>query len=360
MPTTVPPHVLLLTPGFPSDENDTVCIPALQLFLRAAVARRIARFTVVAVDYPHRQGVLQWHGIPVVALGAAGRRGPARMGNWSRVVAAVWRIHRGDPIALVHALWLTEAAGLALVLGALLRRRVVLTAMGQDTDGATPWARLLPLRRATVVVPSTRAAERLAATTGRAADLVVPWGVAAPTAPLRSWQDRDVDVLGVGSLLPVKDWPLFLRVVARLVDLGACRRAVLIGRGGELQHLEELVCRLGLEHRVTLLGELPRDQVLEWMARSRVLLHPARFEGLGLVMLEALAHGALVVSRPVGIADASERWAVAEGEDDLVVALAAALAQPRDPLPERPWTAEATAAAYGALYGRLAAGGSGA
>lgn len=359
MPTTAPPHVLLLTPGFPADESDTVCIPALQLFLRAAVAQGIARFSVVAVDYPHRRGAFAWHAIPVVALGAAGRRGPSRVWNWSRVVAAVWRIHRRDPISLVHALWLTEAAGLALVLGRLLRRRVVVTAMGQDTDGATAWARLLPLRRASVVVPSRRAAVRLEATTGRAADLVVPWGVEAPTAALRSWQDRDVDVLGVGWLVPVKDWPLFLRVVARLVDSGVCRRVVLIGRGGEQHNLEEQVRRLGLEHRVTLLGELPRDQVLEWMARSRLLLHPARFEGLGLVMLEAQAQGALVVSRPVGIACASERWTVAEDEDDLVAATAAALAQPRDPLAQRPWTAEATAAAYGALYGRLAAGGSG-
>lgn len=355
MPSTTPPHVLLLTPGFPSDENDTVCIPALQLFLRAAAAQGIARFTVVAVDYPPRAGVLEWHGIPVVALGAGGRRGPARLWSWLRVVAAVVKTHRRDPISLVHAVWLTEAAGLGLVLGRLLGRRVVLTAMGQDTDGATPWAKLLPLRRATVVVPSDRAALRLAATTGRPADVVIPWGVEIPTTAIRPWSDRDVDVLGVGWLVPVKDWPQFLRVVARLVDLGCCRRAVLIGPGGEQQHLEKLVCQLGLEQHVTLLGELPRAQVLDWMARSRVLLHPARFEGLGLVMLEALAQGALVVSRPVGIACASPRWAVVEGEDDLVAATAEALAQPCDPVAERPWTVEATAAAYGALYGQVVA-----
>ena len=345
-----PLHVLLLTPGFPACEGDTVCVPALQLFVREAMRRGDARFTVVPLHYPASRRPYPWHGTVVRPAGGDNRGGPRRPRTWLRAAVAAASVHGRDPADLVHGAWLTDAAALALKLGPLLRRPTVLTVMGQDAEGATPWTGALPLDRATVVAPCRRAAERLRATCGRDADRVIPWGVEAPAAEPATWAARDVDVLGVGALEAVKDWPLFLRVVARLVDEGRCRRAVLLGEGGERGRLESYAAELGLGGRLELPGLRPRVEVLGWMARSRVLLHTAWSEGLGLAMLEALAEGATVVSRPVGIAEASERWLLADDEVGLVVATATALAAPRDTSSRRPWPVEGTARSYGALY----------
>lgn len=56
--------------------------------------------------------------------------------------------------------------------------------------------------------------------------------------------------------------------------------------------------------------EAPRAEMLKLMARSRVLVHPSRYESQGYVFLEALMQGMSVVSYPVSIASPSERWSV--------------------------------------------------
>lgn len=91
-----------------------------------------------------------------------------------------------------------------------------------------------------------------------------------------------------------------------------------------MEHAEELLTRLP-EHRLVLLGEGPlrsdwlafrdrskvgsridvlgqRDDVLEWMRRSELLLLPARYEGMPNVVLEAMSVGMPVaVTRVEGI-----------------------------------------------------------
>jgi glycosyltransferase involved in cell wall biosynthesis len=349
------PHVLLVSPGFAADENDTACLPALQLFVHAAAMAGAADFSVVSLHHPPQRGIYTWHGLVIRCAGGANRQGAARIAAVVRALGDGIAFHHRRPVDLVHGVWLTDAACVATRLGRLLRRPVILTAMGRDASGGTPWTRVLPLDEVTVTVPSRRAADSLRATTGRVADAIVPWGVEPAATPLASWADRDVDIIGVGALEPVKNWWLFLRVVAAVAARQGCRRAVLVGGGSCRQQLEAQIVALGLDGVAELTGELVRDEALDWIARSRVLLHTADSEALGLVLLEALAHGTTVVSRPVGIAEASDHCLIAADEPGLVAMTASALAAERTPTSFRPWTTEATARAYGALYRKVMA-----
>ena len=47
---------------------------------------------------------------------------------------------------------------------------------------------------------------------------------------------------------------------------------------------------------------IPRDQVLNLMQQSKILVHTSNFESFGLVLAEALAANCIVISKPVGIA----------------------------------------------------------
>jgi len=96
---------------------------------------------------------------------------------------------------------------------------------------------------------------------------------------------------------------------------------------------------------------ISRVQVFNLMARSRVLLHTATFESFAMVMAEAHAHGAVVVSNAVGIAPAAPGpgFYLSEGVCGLTQAVNAALAAPAVP-PTIPWSLENTVAAYADLY----------
>lgn len=123
---------------------------------------------------------------------------------------------------------------------------------------------------------------------------------------------------------------LFARLVAEHPDRDL--RYVLVGDGPDRHLLEQQVAALGLGERVRLVGHTERP----WEAHAALDLFvmPSRFEGIGLVLLEAMASGAVPIAFGVGgvrdvIADPGLGWLVApEDREGMYRALQAAVAQP--------------------------------
>jgi glycosyltransferase involved in cell wall biosynthesis len=133
-------------------------------------------------------------------------------------------------------------------------------------------------------------------------------------------------VLGVGRLVPVKGFDVLVRAVARLPET----HLVLVGDGPERAALLHLAEELGIADRVTVARWT--DTVSGWLSGFDVLAMPSRFEGLPLVLLEAMLAERAVVATDVGsIPDAlrqGETGLVVPVDDD--VALAEALVQLRN------------------------------
>jgi glycosyltransferase involved in cell wall biosynthesis len=72
---------------------------------------------------------------------------------------------------------------------------------------------------------------------------------------------------------------------------------VVLGEGPERASLESLAVELGVADRVFLLGRVP--DVAAWLRRATVLVHPARWEGFGLGVLEGMLAGLPVVASDV-------------------------------------------------------------
>ena len=88
---------------------------------------------------------------------------------------------------------------------------------------------------------------------------------------------------------------------------------VVLGEGPERGRLEALARQLGVERRVFLLGRVP--DVAAWLHRATVYVHPARWEGFGLGVLEAM-HAALPV---VATRASSLPELVVDGETGILV-----------------------------------------
>ncbi|MBW3642680.1 MAG: glycosyltransferase [Actinobacteria bacterium] len=138
--------------------------------------------------------------------------------------------------------------------------------------------------------------------------------------------DRDPGLLvAVGRLVEKKGFHVLLQACRLLVDSGIEFRCVLIGDGEEREALAALRSRLALEAHVELAGAMPRDEVLNWMRRARLLVAPCvtardgNRDALPTVLLEALALGLPVVASAVGgvaeiVEDGSEGLLVEEGD----------------------------------------------
>lgn len=156
---------------------------------------------------------------------------------------------------------------------------------------------------------------------------VIPNGVPLP-GPTASVARPTGDFLvgGVGRLHAQKGFDVLVRAVARVSDV----HLVLVGDGPERTALEALAADVGVADRVTVTGWVPA--ATDWLPALDVVALPSRFEGLPLVLLEAMMQGRPVVGTTVG----SMGDALRDGDTGLVVpvddevALAGALARLRD------------------------------
>jgi glycosyltransferase involved in cell wall biosynthesis len=137
-------------------------------------------------------------------------------------------------------------------------------------------------------------------------DLPEAWGVNPP-------DDVPADaciLLAVSRLTSQKGLDVALRALPLLSPETVL---VVLGEGPERDVLEELAHHLGVERRVFLLGRVP--DVAAWLQRATVFVHPARWEGFGLAVLEAMLARLPVVASNVS----SLPELVADGETGILV-----------------------------------------
>lgn len=105
-------------------------------------------------------------------------------------------------------------------------------------------------------------------------------------------------LVSVGRLTEQKDYPNLLRALRVLTAAGHRARLVVVGEGEERAALEAQVEQLDLADHVVLPGNRP--DVPAVMAAADVFVLSSAWEGLPLVLLEAMAVGAPIVATDVG------------------------------------------------------------
>ncbi len=120
---------------------------------------------------------------------------------------------------------------------------------------------------------------------------------AEPSPPLAL--DLTDFFLFVGTLEPRKNPVMLVRAYERYVKqcTGVPKPLVLAGgRGWLTESLDEEIRGQGVADRVHRLGYVD-DDTLAWLYRNcRAFVYPSRFEGFGLPVLEAMGHGAAVIT----------------------------------------------------------------
>lgn len=100
-------------------------------------------------------------------------------------------------------------------------------------------------------------------------------------------------ILAVGRLVPVKDFPSLLKAFAQIISSRPARLVVL-GEGPERRKLTALAEQLGIARHIDMPGF--RLNPFAFMSKASAFVLSSRYEGLGIVLIEAMACGAPVVS----------------------------------------------------------------
>ncbi len=101
-------------------------------------------------------------------------------------------------------------------------------------------------------------------------------------------------VIAIGRLAKQKGFDILIRAHASLIEHGCKHHLLILGEGAERSKLERLASDLGVSDSVFMPGFVPNP--LQFLKQSRVFVLSSHFEGLPMVLLEALAAGVPIVA----------------------------------------------------------------
>ena len=320
--------LVILTPGFPESEADTTCLPMQQQF-----ARRLKEvfpsinFIVLSFQYPYHPETYKWFGTTVICFNGRNKGGIKKLLLREKIMATLKKINQENKIVGLLSFWYNECAWVGKKFGEKKGIKHYCWILGQDAKKENKYpARLKPMANELIAL-SDFLQDEFEKNHGARPSRVIPPGINA-RQPVHSLKEKDIDVIGVGSLISLKQYEIFLQVISEIKNQLPYVKAVLVGDGPEKEKLQDLIATLGLKENVTLSGELPHDEVLQMMERAKVLLHPSSYEGFGVVCIEALYAASHVISFVRPMKKDIENWHIVNTKSEMAQKTLAILQNP--------------------------------
>lgn len=258
--------------------------------------------TIISFQYP-AQKEYYWFGVRIIAIGGENSWFPMRFVTWYRAISAFKKIHKAMKVDIIHSFWLTECSFIGYYLARKYSIPMLAAAQGQDCAAGNRYYKVLNLNKIYVTALSQFIADHLYKNTGKLVERIIPFGERLVPLPIDSGAARDIDILGVGSVVPVKNYTMFVEVIAELMPAYPTLNVMLVGNQpdqAELSKIRNRINRLNLQDIITLTGEIAPDEVLKTMSHAKILLHTSLFEGQAMVYSEALSCGMTIVCSNVG------------------------------------------------------------
>ena len=291
-----PETLVILSPGFPANEADTTCMPPQQIFVKAL--KEICpglNVIVLAFQYPFSANEYQWHGVKVITIGGKSKGKYFRLITWVKAWNILSELNNKYRLIGLLSFWLGECAFVGSYFAKHNKLSHYTWILGQDAKKGNKYFKWIKPKGDSLIALSDFISKEVKKNYGILPQQVIPVGIDTSLfGPVSS--KRDIDILGAGSLIPLKQYHLFVGAVCYLTEFFPGIKAVICGKGPEMEKLKTMAALLNLQNSLFFAGELPHNEVLALMQRSKVLLHPSSYEGFGSVLSEALYAGAHVVS----------------------------------------------------------------
>ncbi|MES2372769.1 MAG: glycosyltransferase family 4 protein [Bacteroidota bacterium] len=288
--------LVILSPGFPSNEKDSTCLPAQQALVRSLnTLFPSTKIIILAFQYPYTNTRYTWHGNPVIPLNGKTRNKPYRWLVWYKACRELKKIYRNEQVTGLLSFWVDECAMIGHHFSKRKNLPHFIWILGQDARPGNRYVRQIAPKGESLIAMSDFLARTFYENYGIRPKHVITNGI--DTTMYQPQQTtRDIDIIGVGSLISLKRYDLFIEIIKTLQPVLPGLKVLICGKGSEQENLEKLIHENGLDQIIQLTGEKTHDEVLQLMQRSKLMLHTSSYEGFSGACLEALYAGTHVIS----------------------------------------------------------------
>jgi glycosyltransferase involved in cell wall biosynthesis len=310
--------LFILTPGFPKDERDSTCLPFLQNFIQEINEQfPKLKLIIVAFDYPFIKTIYRWHDNEVFSFNGWRKRKLRKIFKWISVWTKMKYISRTNKVIGILSLWCGECALIGNRYARVNKLGHFCWIQGQDAKRDNKYvSRIKPVAGELIAISDYNSRE-FEIHHSIKPGYTIPVGIRLADYSQEP-QQKTNDILGVGSLIPLKQYHLFIEVLSNIKKYFPEIKAVLSGKGPEEVRLKSLIGEQELNGNISLTGEMSHDKILILMKQSRIFLHTSNYEGLSVACIEALASGCQVISFLKPMQEEIKNWHVVMTMEEMV------------------------------------------
>jgi glycosyltransferase involved in cell wall biosynthesis len=309
---------IILTPGFAKDEADANCIPMQQSFVRSVnELYPQLEIVILSFQYPYHKSKYKWFDNEIIPFSGMNKGGLTRLLLRNRIYATLRSIRKTKKIIGLLSFWCNECAWIGKHFGDRHGIKHQCWILGQDAKKENKYPKKLKPEPEELVALSDFLQDEFEKNHGIRPLHLIPPGIDVKQFPSIS-PERDVDILAAGSLISLKQYDIFLDVVAEIKKQVPLVKAMLIGEGPERKKLQTRIATSGLQSNISVAGELPHAEVLQYMQRTKIFLHTSAYEGFGVVCIEALHAGARVISFVKPMYSDIQHWHIVADKEEMI------------------------------------------
>lgn len=313
-----PETFVILIPGFAASETDSTCLPSQQLFVKLLKEKfPNLNIVVIAFQYPFVSGEYYLYNCRVISLGGKGRSKLFRLILWRKAWVHLKSLNSESRVIGLLSVWCGECA----LIGKRFSKRYDLRhhcwIQGQDAKKENKYVDRIKPTSIELIALSDFIQIAFERNHGIQPQWVLTPGIDPRQFPKEAIR-KDIDVLGAGSLIPLKQFDVFVEIINSLRQEIPAINAMICGKGPEENKLKELIATYSLQNNLSITGELAHPQLLHTMNRASIFLHTSNYEGFGVVCIEALYAGAQVISFCKPMSEAIPNWHIVKTKEEMI------------------------------------------
>ena len=310
--------LVILTPGFPENEAESVMIPTKQVFIRE-LNRLYPSLNIIILSFrlPLSTASYNWYQNTVIPFGDTKKGKATTLIKWIRVWKRLNQLTSQHKIIGIISFWCGECALVGKYFGWYKNIKHYSWISGQDARESNRLVKLIRPRAEELVAMSDFLVGEFYRNHKIRPKHLIPNGIDPSCFGMAS-NKRTIDVLGAGSLSTQKHYDVFIDIIAELTRYLPAINSKICGEGEEEERLKLLIERKQLQKNVALLGTTGHRETLKLMQCAKVFIHTSSYEGFGAVCIEALHAGAHVISFCKPMEKEIEHWHFVKSKAEMV------------------------------------------